>query len=366
MPANSSDADVIVIGLGIHGSATAASLARRGRRVIAMDRFAADHVRGSSHGRTRMIRRAYPNPVWNDLVDGAYRGWESLENETGQTLLHTTGGLYAHAGDSQLQGPDCVLVEDRDELHRLMPDFRVPDGYRAVYDPHAGVVEASRALAAMRSVATGLGADLRYDERLLGWRATQDGVEVQTDAGTLHGDRLVIAAGSFTPSIVPQLAPLLEIWRILTVTVTAGQTRGRPPGLGAFSVDRDGGLIFGIPDVDGNGVKLGVDARRVWDPEVPVAAPTAAEIAGMLALLEEYVPGLAHAAVDATACLYTMTEDKRFVIGALAEAPQVVVVSACSGHGFKFAPTIGDAAADLADGIVRDDLDFVSTARRGI
>ncbi|KAA9108067.1 N-methyl-L-tryptophan oxidase [Microbacterium rhizomatis] len=366
MAGRSSDADVIVIGAGIHGSATAASLARRGRRVIAIDRFAVDHVRGSSHGRTRMIRRAYPNPVWNDLVDRAFRGWESLERETGQTLLHITGGLYAHAGESQLQGPDCVLVEDRAELERLMPDFRVPDGYRAVYDPHAGVVEASRGLAALRAVAEGHGADLRFDERLLGWDAIGDGVEVRTDAGTLRADRLVIAAGAFAASIVPQLAPLLEVWRILTVTVAPGQKRGRPPGLGAFSVDREGGLVFGIPDADGNGVKLGVDARRVWDPEVAVAAPTDAEVAEMLALLSEYVPGLDHRDLEATACLYTMTEDKRFIIGPLAETPQVVVVSACSGHGFKFAPAIGDAAADLADGIARDDLAFVSTARRGI
>jgi sarcosine oxidase len=165
---------------------------------------------------------------------------------------------------------------------------------------------------------------------------------------------------------VPQLAPLLEVWRILTVTVPPGQVRGRPPGLGAFSVDAEGGLVFGIPDADGNGVKLGVDARDVWDPEVPVAAPTHDEIERMLALLDAFVPGLDHDEVEATACLYTMTADKRFIIGPLAETPQVIVVSACSGHGFKFGPAIGDAAADLADGIARDDLDFVSTARRGI
>jgi len=366
VPGTTTEADVIVIGLGIHGSATAASLSRRGRRVIAVDRFAADHVRGSSHGRTRMIRRAYPNPVWNDLVDLAFRGWASLESETGQTLLHRTGGLYAHAGESQLQGADCVLVEDRAELERLMPDFRVPEGYRAVYDPHAGVVEASRALSAMRDVSVAHGADLRFGEQFLGWQTTSDGVEVLTDAGTLRAGRLVIAAGSFAASIVPRLAPLLEVWRILTVTVPPGQSRGRPPGLGAFSVDREEGLVFGIPDADGNGVKLGVDARDVWDPELPVAAPTRAEVDGMLSLLEAYVPGLDHEDVEATACLYTMTADKRFIIGALADAAQVVVVSACSGHGFKFAPAIGDAAADLADGIVRDDLDFISTTRRGI
>ena len=100
--------DVVVAGLGIHGSSAVASLARRGRRVIGLERFPDGHARGSSHGRTRMIRRAYPNPVWNGLVDNAYEAWTALERETGRKLVYRTGGMYAHAGASQLQGPDWL------------------------------------------------------------------------------------------------------------------------------------------------------------------------------------------------------------------------------------------------------------------
>lgn len=358
------DADVVVVGLGIHGSAATAALARRGVDVIAVDRFAPAHTRGSSHGRTRMIRRAYPNPVWNDFVARAFDGWSALERESGQTLVHRTGGLYAHRGESQLQGPDCVVVDDRAQMAELMPGFAVPTGYRAVYDPSAGVLEASRALTALQQSATAHGAELRWGVRAEGWERIPDGVALRTDAGELRARRIVIAGGSWMGALVPDLAPLLEVWRILTLTVAPGQSIGMPPALGAFSVDRPEGLAFGIPDADGNGVKLGVDAGVAWDPETLAAPPSEAEADALRTLLGTYAPGIDTTPVELAACLYTMTSDKRFVIGALRRAPEVVVASACSGHGFKFGPAVGDALADLATGVDRHDLDFISTSRR--
>lgn len=360
------DADVIVVGLGVHGTAAAASLARRGYRVIGLERFPAGHSRGSSHGRTRMIRRAYPKPVWNTFADAAYRAWQDLERETGNILIHRTGGLYAHAGESQLQGPDCIQITDPEQLKHRMPGFRVPDGYGAVYDPSAGVLEAARALAALREVAVGRGAELRYGQRVAGWEAGDDAVEVRTSDGTVRASRLVLAVGPWAAREVPQLADLLEVWRILTVTVEPGQAVAMPPSLGAFSVDRPEGLVFGIPDAAGNGFKLGVDAGEVWDPETPPAPPSVAEIDELRGLIETFVPGIDTSHPDAAACLYTMTADRRFILGPLAQSPRVLVASACSGHGFKFGAAIGEALADLHENIARPDLDFVSTARRGL
>lgn len=360
------DADVVVLGLGVHGSAAAASLARRGRRVVALEQFAPRHDRGSSHGRTRMIRRAYPNPVWNGFVERAYDAWRALEIETGSTLIRRTGGVYAHQGASQLQGPECVELSDGDAVAKRMPGLRIPDGYRAVYDPSAGVLEASAAVEALQASAAGHGAELSFGERVDGWDADGDGVAVQTADRQIRARRLVVAAGPWAGRALPTLAPLLEVWRILTLTVAAGQSVAMPPQLGAFSVDRPEGLVFGIPDAAANGFKLGIDAGQVWDPSEPVAAATAAEIDELRALAELYVPGIDTSDTEATACLYTMTADKRFIIGALSQTPQIIAVSACSGHGFKFGAAVGDAVADLCDGVARPDLDFLSTARRGL
>lgn len=364
------DADVIVVGLGVHGSAAVRALAQRGLKVIGVDRFgqradALDHARGSSHGRTRMIRRAYPNAAWNDLVDRAYAGWAELERESGERLLHRTGGLFAHDGDSTLQGPGVRVVDAR-ESETLMPGFRMPDRYHGMWDPSAGVLEAERGIAAMRSAAIAAGAEVRVGVTVTGWDATDGAATVRTDAGPLTARRLVLAAGPFLTRLVPELRALLRPWRILTVTARPGQPTGTPPDLGVFSVDLPEGLVFGIPDADGNGVKIGMDLEQPWDPEEPVAPLTPEETERLRRLLSAHVPGLDTAHLDAVSCLYTMTEDKRFILGALRSAPGVIAASACSGHGFKFGPAIGEAIADLCQDVPRTDLDFISTARRGL
>jgi sarcosine oxidase len=360
------ETDVVVLGLGVHGSAAVASLARRGHRVVGVERFATGHVRGSSHGRTRMIRRAYPNPVWNGFVAEAYEAWAALERESGRTLIHRTGGVYAHEGASQLQGPDCVALPDAAAVAGVFPGLRIPEGYGAVYDPNAGVLEAEDALDALRTSAVRNGADLRFGARVDGWDTTSSGIVVRAGDDEIRAERLVVAPGSWAARMLPALAPLVEVWRILTLTVAAGQPVAMPPRLGAFSIDRPEGLVFGIPDAAGNGLKIGVDAGPVWDPEEPVAPATPAEIDALRALMSDFVPGIDTSVVEAAACLYTMTEDKRFVIGPLADGPEVIAVSACSGHGFKFGAAVGDAVADLHEGRSRDDLSFISTARRGL
>jgi len=354
--------DVVVLGLGIHGSAATHELARRGLDVVAVERFAPGHTRGSSHGATRMIRRAYPSPVWNDLVDRAYRGWDRWGTAAGAPFLHPTGGLYAHRGEPTMQGGSSLPV-GRDAWRTLAPSLRPPEEYGAVHDPDAGVLDAARALAFAQSAAAAAGADLRFGETVLDRRVDDGVVTVRTDRGSIRARHLVLAGGAWASQLVPEAAAFFEVWRIVTLTVPTGQAIAQPPALGCFSVDLPEGLVFGLPEAAGSGAKIGIDAGPVWDPDVPVAPPTEAETAHLADLFERFVPGIDTAGGEAVACLYTMTPDKRFVVGALPDEPAVIVAAACSGHGFKFGPAIGEAVADLVQGVARPDLDFLSPAR---
>jgi len=354
--------DAVVLGLGVHGSAAVYELATRGLDVVGVERFAAGHTRGSSHGATRMIRRAYPNPVWNPLVERAYAGWERWGAADGAPFLHPTGGLYGHRGDGTMQGGRSAEASAVEQAS-IAPSLRLPEGYGAVHDPDAGVLEASRALAFAQRAAARAGAELRFEETVLDWSVADGVVTVRTDRGEVRARRLVLAGGPWASRLLPGAEGFFEVWRILTFTAPAGQAIAQPDSLGCFSADLPEGLVFGLPEAAGSGAKIGIDAGPVWDPETPVAPPTAEEAEALAALLRRFVPGIDTAGGEAVACLYTMTPDKRFVVGALPGAPEVIAASACSGHGFKFGPAIGEAVADLVTGVERPDLAFLSPSR---
>lgn len=357
-----SDADAIVLGLGIHGSASAYEMASRGLRVIGIEQFPRGHGRGSSHGATRMIRRAYPSQAWNELVEHAYGGWERWERRFDRSFITRTGGVYAHRGESSMQG-GRVRPIGAEEIGSLMPSLAVPKGYHAMYDPDAGVLSAALGLAAAQDGAVAAGAELSWGETVLGWDSAPGGVTVTTDRRVITADRLVVAGGAFVRTLIPELAAFFEVWRILTLSARPGQALGQPPALGSFSVDLPEGLVFGMAEIGEAGVKIGIDAGPVWDPATPVAPATPEESAHLAELLATFVPGVDLDGAEAVACLYTMTPDKRFVLGARPGETDVIIAAACSGHGFKFGPAIGEAVADLAEGIDRSDLDFLAPSR---
>ncbi|MET3421501.1 monomeric sarcosine oxidase [Actinoplanes tereljensis] len=364
---SSSRTDVIVVGAGVHGSSTAWHLAQRGARVIQLDRFPDGHTEGSSHGHIRMIRRAYPNPIWDDLVDRAYLAWAELSAASGTQLLTTTGGLYARpVGEAGLRGPDCVPV-DAARAAELFPGLRLGDEFGAVYDPAAGVLDAAAAMRALRELSLEHGVDRRTGCRVDGWSADGEGVTVRTADGLLRADRLVIAAGPWTGALVPELADLLKVVRIVNIHIGATDPAAvSAPALGPFSVEVPGvGLLYGLPAFDGSAMKIGLDHGPADDPDRPQTPVTAAEAATLLGLARRFLPAANGDVVDSVACRYTMAPRNRFAVGALAGTPQVLVAAACSGHGFKFGPAIGAGLADLALGKQRPDLDFLSPEALG-
>ncbi|WP_214104885.1 FAD-dependent oxidoreductase [Acrocarpospora catenulata] len=358
--------DTIVIGAGVHGSSAAWQLAARGDRVLHLEQFEAGHGRGSSHGPTRMIRRAYPSPVWDELVDRAYQAWTALEAESGRALVTRTGGLYARpaGGAGGLRGPNCTVV-DAARAAEIFPGLALGEEYVAVHDPDAGVIDAAGALAALAELGRGYGVRRHDGTPALDWAPDGDGVVVRTPHGALRAARLVVCAGPWTGSLIPAFADVLRVIRIVNIHVGSSVTSTlAPPALGSFSVDvPDVGLLYGIPAIGGRAVKIGLDLGPDDDPADVPGPVTETERATLRALAARFLPTADGGVVEDLACRYTMAPNNRFAVGPLPETPQVLVAAACSGHGFKFGPAIGAALADLAYGLPRPDLDFLDPAR---
>jgi glycine/D-amino acid oxidase-like deaminating enzyme len=261
-----------------------------------------------------------------------------------------------------LRGPGCRPV-DAEEAARIFPGLRLPAGFAAVHDPRAGIIDARETLRAQLALAERSGAAVADRTPVLGWEPDGDEVVVRTREGVLRTRRLVLCAGPWTAAQVPSLAPHLTVSRIVNAYFAADPAGPLgPSGLGSFSVDLPQGLLYGFPAADGRGLKAGLDSGPDWDPHAPRPPATPAELALLAEAVAQVLPG-AGPVTESLTCLYTTTADRRFVVGEVPGVPQALVASACSGHGFKFGPAIGEALADLVCGTVRPDLDFLSPAR---
>jgi glycine/D-amino acid oxidase-like deaminating enzyme len=195
------------------------------------------------------------------------------------------------------------------------------------------------------------------------WKPDGDGVVVHTADGEVRARRLVLCAGPWMPYQVPSLAPHLTTTRIVNAYFAADPDGplGRA-GLGSFSVDLPEGLLYGFPATDGRGLKAGLDSGPDWDAESARPPATEHELGLLARAVARVLPG-AGPVTESLTCLYTTTADRRFLVGEVPGAAQVLMASACSGHGFKFGPAIGAALADLVCGLPRPDLAFLSPAR---
>jgi sarcosine oxidase len=353
--------DAAIIGLGVMGSAALAALARRGLRVVGIDHFAPGHDRGSSHGATRVIRLGYfEHPSYVPLVRAAYPQWRELEARSGAPLLTVTGilelgtigsALVAGTRESaRLHGlPHEVL--DAAEVMKRFPAFRLPDDFIGVFQPDGGVLRAEPAVAAFQAVARQFGADLRMEERALGVAPDGDGVRVTTARGEVRAGCAIVAAGPWLKTLLPDLAVPLRVTR--QVLAWFAPVRHAPRfAAGQFPVfllQNPDGVFYGFP-ADETGVKIAKHHHfdEAVDPDDCDRTVSAADEAVIRTVLKAHVPDADGPLAAARTCLYTMTPDGDFIVDRLPGLPGVIVASPCSGHGFKFAPVIGEILADLA------------------
>jgi sarcosine oxidase len=317
---------VAVVGAGVMGCATAWALRERGAEVTVHEQFGLDHDRGSSHGRTRIFRVAYPEPYWVRFAQQAYAGWQELD--PGLLGLYGLIELVADPALTSARALDeCGVPHrllDRDEVRAQGADL--PQGWSALYIPDAGVVFADRACRAFLETAR---------------------VEVETNrriesTDELDADVVVVTAGSWIRDLVPDVAVT-----VTRETVAYFRREGPPPpSIVDLNAETGGHGMYSLHDPV-HGLKAGAHhAGAEADPDTE-APPDPAIVERIASWVRERFPEVDPEPVEAQSCLYTTTSDEHFV---LERRGRVVVGSACSGHGFKFAPAVGRRLADLALG----------------
>jgi sarcosine oxidase len=367
--------DVIVAGLGAHGSSAAYHLASRGASVLGFDRFARGHTLGSSGGLSRIIRLSYyEHSDYVPLLRSAWTLWRELERASGDTLLTQTGGLYAGAPDGELVAGALESarrhgleheVLDASALRARYPLFDWPDGWQGVFEQQAGWLAPERSIEAHLRLAEQVGATLRFEEPVERWESTPDGVRVTTATGTFEARQLVIAAGAWMSQLAPELAPELSVERSVLFWFEPTAERDAFARLPVYIVQDTDRIFYGFPYVEGQGVKVaGLHFGDRADPDTLDRSVSAGDEERVRAWLRRRMPLANGARRQAKVCMYTNTRDANFVIDRLADHPNVVVASACSGHGFKFSSVIGEILADLVlDGHTRHPIGFLSAKR---
>jgi sarcosine oxidase len=342
------------------GSAALYHLARRGRRVVGIERTAPGHDGGSSHGLTRMIRLSYfEHPSYVPLLRRTYALWRELEHAAGRNFLHRTGILEIGAPEGALVSSTLAAARLHDlpheilgagEVMRRFSAFHLPHAFVAVLQPDGGFVEAEAAIAAHVALATERGAQLRLGEAVVAIETRQDGVRIVTDRGTIDAGSAILAAGPWATKLLPEARLPLHVTRqVLGWFAPRGGApfaRSHP----VFLLESRHGIHYGIPDNAEPGLKFAKHhhAEEAVDPDTCDRRVSAVDEVLIRTALAEHLPAANGPMVSAKTCLYTMTPDGDFLIDRLPGAPNLIVASPCSGHGFKFAPVIGEILADLA------------------
>ncbi|WP_254543146.1 N-methyl-L-tryptophan oxidase [Halomarina pelagica] len=370
--------DVIVVGVGGVGSATAYRLARRGADVLGLERFDVPHGRGSSFG-TRLILPAGHRPTPEALDRRAYALWRDLETETGRRLLSVTGSLgISPAGGEQFEnelracrrhGVDHEVLTGS-EVSERFPAYDLPADYEAVFQPGGGFLDCDRCIAAHVEAAHRHGAEIRARERVTGWRSTPTGVDVTTTRGEYEAAALVVTAGAWAGKLVDSLRDLLtpELHLTARFQPTAPE-RFAPENFPVFSMTAEEGFCYGTPIHRTPGFKFahGRPLERPTDPDAPDREPTVEDESRLRRVAERYFPEGVGATMGLKTGFITWTADRSYsspVLDTLPEAENVVVGAGFSGGGFSSAPVTGEILADLAlDGRTDYDTDRFSMRR---
>lgn len=351
--------DVVVVGCGVMGASVSYNLAKRGLRVLTLERYGVNHEFGSSHGQTRIIRTAYyEDPRYVPLLRRAFDSWRDVEKKSGKKLLEMTGGLMIGPPDGELVTgvlrsakehnlPHEVLSAD--EAEKRFEAFTLGDGFNAVHEKNAGILFAEECVRALVGLASEAGCDFRFSEQVSRWRSGSEGIEVETPSGTQVADRMVLCAGAWNAGLLGGILPLTCERQVLLWFSSGGKSYFIPPKMPVFIAEEERGVFYyGIPDV-GHGVKVArTHGGEVSDPDKVRREVTQKDVTPVREFVSKRLKKLDGQPIATTTCIYTNTPDLNFAIGLHPEEPRITILSACSGHGFKFGSVMGEVIADMA------------------
>jgi sarcosine oxidase len=370
--------DVAVVGLGGMGSAILSHCAARGANALGIEQFQPAHDLGASHGKSRMIRKAYfEDPAYVPLVIRAYELWRQLERETNETLLRMTGVLSVGDESSEIiAGTLRAAKEHKLSVERLSqrevkaryPTLALGKDEVALFETDGGVLNPESAVGAHLEAAQRKGAEMRFGVAMESWQPVDNGFELRlSDGAHVSSKKLVLALGPWFQKMLGSLGVGLRVQRNIQAWFFPATDVYQAPGFPSFLVDRPGlpAPLYGFPDF-GDGVKAAfhgagdlTDAQHIdrevnWTKDVEPIAQA----------LEQWMPAAAKTFREAKPCMYSLTPDEHFVIDHHPDNPGLILCGGFSGHGFKFAPIVGEIGADLAlEGGSRHQIEFLSLRR---
>ena len=367
--------DAVVVGCGAMGSSASYNLAKRGIKVLNLERYSPNHSLGSSHGETRIFRLAYfEDTRYVPLLRRALDSWRELQRRSEKELIRLTGGLMVGGPEGELLTGVLRSAKANALPHRVLssteateefPVFRLGESCSAVHDPNAGVLFSQRCLSAFVELAREEGGEFRFNEPVIGWERKGSEFEVRTSAGTYAAERMVLCPGAWMGGLSGGLVPLEVERQVLFWFDARGKEQFAPSRMPVFIVEEKGPhYYYGIPDV-GEGVKV---ARHhegaAVDPDSVDRNVHESDALPVEAFVSGHLPLASSKPIASSVCLYSNTPDGNFVVDFHPTDGGLVLVSACSGHGFKFASVMGEVVADLvAEGRTRHDVSFLWLGR---
>lgn len=372
--------DAIVLGVGGVGSAALYHFAKRGLRVVGLDRFPTAHQNGSSHGQTRLIRQAYfEHPDYVPMLKRAYALWADLSERCGQQLYQEVGVLQVGPTNGRI----LPGVLESAKLHQLevdeltarevssrFPGFVCPDSLSGVFERRAGFLFVEDCIKAHTAQALQAGAVLHTGEAVKRWSASPNHVEVETDRETYSARHLVVTAGSWANDFLSSLGIPFEVIRkslywFETDSPNYRADRGAP----GFIIEAPTGNFYGFPQIDSSGVKSAehTGGLPVADPLKLNRQEDPQETARVMEFLGQFLPQVSQRRSKFDVCLYTLSPDRNFVVDRHPEHANVSFAAGLSGHGFKFASVLGEVLTELSMGLPPSaPIDFLSSRRPGL